>query len=158
MYTTTLDKKVTKYCKKFGIKKVTYGNDFSYIPDFKAITYTMFITENDEYFIELVNKKYNVDIRPWYFIFCLLHEVGHHMTLNELTEEDLLNDLFLRQIVIPNIENEKKCGQAYINLIAEDLATSWAIDYIDSHLNECAEIQERFLKVMKHYSRKKSCR
>ena len=154
MKTTTLDKKITRYCKKFGIKKAISSDEFAYYPETETINYTMYIYETDLQFIDLVNKKYSVDIRPWYFIFCLLHEVGHHLTLDELTEEDLLNDLFLRQIVIPNIENTDKCGRAYINLIAEDLATSWAINYIDTHLEECKLMQNKFLKVMTHYEKK----
>lgn len=154
MKTTTLDKKITRYCKKFGIKKVTSSDEFTYYPETETINYTMYLYETDLQFINLVNEKYSVDIRPWYFIFCLLHEVGHHLTLDELTEEDLLNDLFLRQIVIPNIENTDKCGRAYINLIAEDLATSWAINYIDTHLEECKLMQNKFLKIMAHYEKK----
>ena len=154
MKTTTLDKHITKYCKKFGIKKVISSDEFAYTPNNEVITYTMYIYDTDIQFVELVNEKYSVDIRPWYFIFCLLHEIGHHITLENLTQEDLLTDQILRQVVIPNIEDEKRQGQAYVNLVAEDLATSWAIEYIDSHLKECFEIQDRFLKIIKHYMKK----
>ena len=154
MKTTTLDKHITKYCKKFGIRKAISSTEFAYIPNNELVTYTMYMYDADLQFIELVNEKYSVDIRPWYFIFCLLHEIGHHITFDDLTQEDLLNDQILRQIIIPNIEDTEKCGRAYINLIAEDLATSWAIDYIDTHAKECWELQNKWLKLMAHYHKK----
>lgn len=156
MYSTTLDKKLTKYCKKFGIKKVKCGEEFAYFPTNRLINYTLLIYKTDFQFINLVNTKYNANIEPWYFIFCLLHEVGHHMTMDELTNEDLLNDLFLRQVVIPSIKDEDRKGKAYINLTAEDLATTWALDYIDTHLKECFEFQNQIIKEINHIKNKKS--
>lgn len=156
MYATTLDKKLTKYCKKFDIAKVVCSDEFSYSPTNETITYTVYDFNLDEVFIKLVNEKYFVDIRPFYFIFSLLHEVGHHMTLDDLTEEEMFNDMFCRQIIIPKMENEEECIQAYINLTAEDLATTWAIDYIDTHIKECIEIQNKIYKLINHIYKKKS--
>lgn len=154
MKTTTLDKKVTKYCKKFGIKKAISSDEFAYTPNNEIITYTIYICNNDLKFVELINRKYSCDIRPLYFIFCLLHEIGHHITFDNLTQEDLMNDLICRQAIIPNIEDEERQGQAYINLFAEKLATEWALNYIQTHFKECIKIQNRFLKIMAHYMKK----
>ena len=154
MKTSTLDKHITKYCKKFGIKKVISSNEFAYTPNNETITYTMYIYDNDLNFVKLVNRKYSCNIQPLYFIFCLLHEIGHHMTFENLTAEDIQNDLICRQVIIPNIEDEERQGQAYINLFAERLATEWALNYIQTHFEECVKIQKRFLRIMAHYTKK----
>lgn len=156
MYSTTLDKKLTKYCKKFGVSKVICDDEFSYSPNTEIVNYTVFDFNTDDLFIKLVNEKYGVNIEPFYFIFSLLHEVGHHMTLEDLTEEEVMNDIFCRQVIIPQMENDEECMQAYINLTAEDMATSWAIDYIDTHIKECIEIQNKIYKLVNHIYKKKS--
>ena len=158
MYSSVLDKKINNYCKKFGIDKIFCDKEFSYYPETDRISYTIIQYTIDDIIIQLINEKYNVDIEPFYFIFSLLHEIGHHMTIDELTEEERENDLICRQMVIPYIEDEIGQGKAYINLTAEDLATSWAIDYIRNHLEECARTQDRFIKIINHYYKKKSFR
>ncbi len=154
MYSTTLDKHITKYCKKFGIAKATCSDEFAYFPATETLTYTIFQFTTDKPFIELINKKYNVNIAPFYFIFSLLHEIGHHITFDELTDEEMENELFARTVIPCLNENEQM--EAYINLAAEDMATSWAIDYIDSHLKECWETQKRFMQIIDHIYKKKS--
>ena len=158
MYSSVHDKKINNYCKKFGIDKVFCDNEFSYFPETNRISYTIIQYTTDDIIIQLINKKYNVDIEPFYFIFSLLHEIGHHMTIDELTDEEWENDLMCRQMVIPYIEDEVGQGKAYINLTAEDLATSWAINYIRNNLEECVRTQDRFVKIINHYYKKKSFR
>lgn len=158
MYSSVLDKKINNYCKKFGIDKVFCDKEFSYYPETERISYTIIQYTADDLFTQLINEKYDVNIEPFYFIFPLLHEVGHHMTTDELTEEELQTDLMCRQMVIPYIEDEVEQGKAYISLTAEDLATSWAIDYIRNNLEECVRTQDRFVKIINHYYKKKSFR
>ena len=67
------------------------------------------------------------------------------MTLNQLSKEDLETDFLLRSM-IPLFENQ---GKAYLGFTVEDLATSWAIGYIDSHLKECFEFQNKCIEIMK---------
>ena len=76
------------------------------------------------------------------------------MTMDDLTDEEMENEIFARTI-IPCL-NEDEQMEAYINLTAEDLATSWAIDYIDNHIKECIKMQERFFKIGNHIYKKKS--
>ena len=156
MYSSVLDKKINNYCKKFGIDKVVCDKEFSYYPETNKISYTIIQYTTDDLITQLINEKYKVNIEPFYFIFSLLHEIGHYMTIDELTDEEWENDLLCRQMVIPYIEDEIGQGKAYINLTAEDLATSWAINYIRNNLEECARTQDRFIKIINHYYKKKS--
>lgn len=139
-----LNRKLTNFCKNFGIKKVKCTNEFSYLPDKSLVTYTLYMTDTDLEFIDLVNSKYNITIQSMYFIFCLLHEIGHHMTMDEMTTEDLETDLLLRKM-IPFFEKQ---GQAYINFTAERLATEWAIKFIRENFDFCFSFQNECLELM----------
>jgi hypothetical protein len=128
----------------FGIESFELADEFCYYPSEDKITYTVCWQDNDDEFIELVNEKYNADIQPWFFIFCILHEIGHAETFDELTNEDLKTDLLLRN-AIQFFENQ---GRAYINLRAEDLATSWALDFISNNETYLWEFQTECWKIM----------
>lgn len=148
-YVEMLDNKLTEFAQNFGIESASLGKEFCYSPASETITYTIYLQDNDDEFISLVDEKYNTDIQPWFFIFCFLHEIGHHETWDELTQEDLDNDLLLRN-AIGFFENQ---GLAYINLKAEHLATSWALDFISNNQeplwdfqSECWEIMQKIYK------------
>lgn len=88
-------------------------------------------TQLDDYFIEyLKTDKYN------YFIISLLHEVGHVVTLTEELEEDQerMHSIY-RYLYKSNIIDERQLCLAYFNIKAERLATEWARQYYDNHLN-----------------------
>ena len=140
-----LTKEIKTYCRKFGIAKVRFANEFSYYPEKEMITYTIYIDEMDEELTDLIEEKYHIDIRPIYFVFALLHEVGHHMTLDDLTEEDLETDLLLRAM-IPFFEEK---GKAYLGFPAEDMSTSWSLYYILNNVDECFDFQNRCYQIMR---------
>lgn len=88
-------------------------------------------TQLDDYFIEyLKTDKYN------YFIISLLHEVGHIVTLTEeLEEEQEQMHSIYRYLYKNNIIDERQLCLAYFDIKAERLATEWAKQYYDNHLN-----------------------
>jgi len=143
-YVEMLDKKLTDFAENFGIESVNLGEDFCYSPASETITYTIYWQDNDDEFISLVDEKYNADIHDWFFIFSLLHEIGHHETWDELTQEDLDNDLLLRN-AIAFFDNQ---GLAYINLKAEHLATSWALDFIENNSEEVWKFQSECWEII----------
>ena len=90
----TLSKNILRFIEPLGIKKVKFGNTFNYNSLTKEVEYTIFSFESDKYLIDYVNNAYEIDITPWYFIFSLLHEVGHHNTLSKLTEEERIKYIY----------------------------------------------------------------
>ena len=155
MYATTLEKRISKFLKPFGIKRAKCGKSFFYHPASGTVHFTILRYDDDKELIDFVNEKYGVDIEPFYFIFSLLHEVGHHFTIDQLTEEQWAQEAFMRELVFPNREYEHKI---YFDLPAEDLADRWAIEYIDQHLQECWDFQLRCFKNMEHIYKKRSFR
>ena len=147
MYASTLEKKISKFVRRFGIKRTFCTNYFEYRNG--IIKFTILSHPLDETFIDFVNNKYNTDITSWYFIFSILHEVGHHVTLSTLSEDDLKWEYVIR--TFGNLTNEE-----YFNLPSEDLANKWAIDYILNHQQECWDFQRKCSKIMRHIYKKKS--
>ena len=155
-YGGTLEKRISKYLKKFGITRAICTNSFFYIPEGKTVCFTILNYTTDKDLIEFVNNKYDVDITNWYFIFSLLHEVGHHMTVDQLTDEDMAFEIAARNAILPLFGDEtEKRNSLYFELPAEDLANRWAINYIENHTQECWDFQRKCFAVMRHIFKKK---
>ena len=152
MYATTLEKKITRYLKGFGIKRARVNDYFCYQPSNQTITFSMFNYPEDELLIEFIRNKYDIDISLCYFVFALLHEVGHHVTLPLVSIEDYTNDGLMRQLV--NASDQK--DEFYFSLPTEVLATEWALAYLTQHFEECWNFQSKCLKIIQHIYKKKS--
>lgn len=152
-YAENLEKKITKYLKKFKIHRAICSNEFFYSQN--NVYFTIFDYKTNQNHINFINDAYQVNITNWYFIFSLLHEVGHHMTVDQLTSDDIFFEFMMRQNFIPFLNDNDKRNNAYFNLPAEDLANKWAIDYIIDHERECWEFQEKCLKMIEHIYKKK---
>jgi hypothetical protein len=154
MYATTLEKKISRYLNKFGIKRAMCVEKigFCYFPQHQKISFSMLTYDADYELIEFVNNKYEINIAPWYFIFCLLHEVGHHFTLSSFSKEELLNERLCRSVM----ENMNDSNNIYFNLATEVAATEWALTYLSKHPIECWNFQQKCLSIMEHIYKKKS--
>ena len=86
MKNNLLEKKITNFAKKFGIRHAFCTDNFFYNIKKNTINFSIYTDEREPAHIKFINNKYDTDITDWYFIFSLLHEIGHHKTMNELTE------------------------------------------------------------------------
>ena len=154
-YAETLEKKIQKYFNQFGINHVVCTDSFIYLPETKTVCFTIYNYTTDQELIDFINKKYDVDITDWFFIFSLLHEVGHHMTIDEITDDDMIAEIMMRNSILSIFEDENR-NEIYFNLPAEDLANRWAIDYISNHEEECWKFQKKCFAIMQHIFNKKS--
>lgn len=87
----------------------------------------------NEYGLELNEEEY--------VVFSLLHEMGHHMTLDDMDDEDATNEIAMRE-VIHLIEDVDTANQVYFKLPSEILANDWAYE----HFSE--EMVKRFAALM----------
>lgn len=143
----TLERNITKFVRKFGVKRAYCTQEFAYYDNFEVITFTFTRYEDDIDLINYIEKTYEVeDLEPWYFIYSILHEIGHHMTLNQLTEEEYEEENIYRQLITDN--------EAYFNLKAERLANDWAINYLSEHFEDCWKLQRKCFAIIKHYLKK----
>lgn len=143
----TLEKNISKFARKFGVKRAYCTKEFAYYDEAQIMTFTFTRYDDDIDFINHIEQTYEIeDFEPWYFIFSVLHEIGHHMTLNQMTEEEYQSDLLIRQLITNN--------EAYFNLKAEQLANDWAINYLSEHFEDCWKLQRKCFGIIKHYLKK----
>lgn len=124
--------------------KINCGDRFIYWNDGtnEVINYSVesFDKESEKEFYNYIEKTYGVDMGKYGFIFSLLHEVGHYMTIEQV---DVENENLLRQLIQDN--------SAYFNLKSEKLANDWAFWYFTSCYNECKRFTKKVLPLIKHY-------
>ena len=134
--------------KNFGVKTVL-NTDFCAWCDEQKIGYSLFVGIQDaETFLTDVSTRYP-EIKADYFLWCLLHEIGHCMTDDLWTEEE--QERFDEQLErMTEIENTKEKSYWYYSMPNEFFATRWAGDFMMAHPKKIAKfwnkIQPMILK------------
>ena len=155
MKATKLTNQIQKQLRYFNpTVTVKVDTEFSYYYDTDIITYCpyQFYPEQAEEFAGFVEKTYNFDIRPHYFMFSLLHEIGHSMTMDLLGANELQTEAFLRELI--HASDEKLGNEMYFNLPSERMANKWAVEYFNDHRKMCLRIEKRLQKMLNHYYKK----
>ena len=135
-----LEKKITNFVKNFGIRRAFCTDNFFYNIKKNTINFSIYEDDRDSAHIKFINNKYDTDITDWYFVFSVLHEIGHHQTIKLLTKEDW---------IVESIVRNEHSQIAYWNLKAEDLANKWAIQYLIDHTEECWDFQKECYEIMR---------
>lgn len=145
-----LENKIEKILKNFGVKVAMY-NQFLYSEGW--VFFTPFESPTlGEHHRAWIAKKFGVEMNiDTYFLFSLLHEVGHHYTLKDLTEEDLKYETFCREVLNCSDDSPEEVNEVYFNLPAEILATQWALEYMLSNQEWCAKALRKIYEAMRHF-------
>lgn len=124
--------------------KIYMGADFSYLPyeisnsNKAEITYTILVSERmDNMFYEYA-KSLGLKVDCGIFILSLLHEVGHHITYDDISAEVWNYDIDVKATLKDSDEDCK----TYFALETERIATQWAVDYINKHIAEVSKFAE----------------
>lgn len=108
------------------------GLDFCCYPDDNEIFYSLFVSERcSKSFMKRVNTLYP-DICADEFLWSLLHEVGHLVINDDITDEEW--EMILRIKAIPDLADE-----VYYELTDEFMATEWAANFMREHKELVAE-------------------
>lgn len=143
--------------KPFGIKTVRMRSDFVYNIENERVTFTVPVFgELEKYHCEWINARYNVDLSDplIYWFFSLLHEVGHHQTMIELTDEDLEFEDFMRELIHINYADQDdsfESSDVYFSLPAEILATEWALNYMENNWEWVNKNLKLIAKTFNHF-------
>ena len=154
--TTTLDKNVSRFLRHFGINKARRNErtSFCYDPNTRNIYYSVYQRSEDASHTEWIKEKYGFDVSDYVFLFAILHEVGHHMTLDQLTEEQMQMEDFTRRFLLPQMEEEgmpvEIINEVYYNLPAEDLANRWAFEYMAKNWKRCLQFNNKCVSILQH--------
>ena len=154
-----LNKAVSLQLKPFGISKAECSNEYAYYRNSERITFKL--TEDtleDRWFMEFVKERFNFDVK-YPFIFSLLHEVGHHMTDDDLDDityhfcesEKMFID---EEMQTADMRKSKDLEWKYFGLPDEILATTWAVDYMKSHPRKVERMWNEILVALKKFYRK----
>lgn len=120
--------------------RVKYGNVFEVdIPEEKIFITLNKHKEEDEMVQKFLEKEYGKRYNS--FIIGLLHEVGHIETFEEDLDEERDLVYGLLKIDFNNGSSDiEKFNNMYFRISAEYNATAWAVNYYETHLQECQEL------------------
>ena len=146
--TSMIDKVLNDFLEPFEAT-AEMGDTFCYCLGSSTINYTLIEEPEEKYFLNHVFslapdlKGYNG------FLISFLHELGHHYTLDELSEEEVNESLDTKR----RINNEYTDGridlqEEYFNLPDEAVATNWAIEYIRNNRKKIDEFWSKLLNVI----------
>lgn len=137
---------IAKILEEFNVK-VILGDCFFYNPDTRTVYFTPFSSSSDDFHRYWILQNFNYTIKEReYFLFSLLHEIGHHYTFGYLTDEDLQYEVFCRKILENSDKSANEINEAYFNLPAEKLATQWAINFMSEHPHWCRKMNRKIYK------------
>lgn len=126
----------------YGIK-VNLGPDFCCYPMGNELYYSLFVTEKcSKTFMDRVHKEYP-DIEADEFLWSLLHEVGHLITYDDITDEEW--EMIERIKKIPNLSDE-----VYYELTDEYMATQWAAYYMRDNSDYVERTWKKIREIILH--------
>lgn len=152
-----LNKEVNKFLRQFEVD-AQLGTNFNYYYSLGRIEYSIFAaSEADKTFMNHFNKLSNGRIVCDIFLASLLHEVGHHLTLDSFSEEEELKyhnivmDLQSKLDFAETEEEREQIGVEYMSLPIEMAATEWAIDYMINNAEEVGKAWKKIQRAIKRF-------
>lgn len=102
------------------------SNEFAYYRNTGEVVYTIYGENIDDFMMFLRTKCDFVDeLDP--FMWAVLHEIGHHFTIDNIVNDDEYDPLVTAFIQVVNCP---ETFNAYFYLPEEMAATQWAIDFV----------------------------
>ena len=98
---TTLEKIVSRKLHKLGITRarIDENEGFAYDLDDESVYFTVFWSPMDEPFAMIIREDFGFDITSIDFAFSLLHEVGHHHTIYDFSDEHMEGEAIHRAAI-----------------------------------------------------------
>lgn len=118
------------------------GTDFSYYYASSRIEYAFVTSERMDKLFMANAITLGLEVEVDTFLLAFMHELGHHETLDNIDDADYNYSADIKETLGTTDED---C-LTYYNLPDELAATRWAINYINNHREEIAELWNR-LKV-----------
>ena len=81
-----LERIFTDMFAEFGIRKVSMGKDYAYWYNLEEITFCPYEKIEDKWFNEFVTNRFPDITLGSSLIIGFLHEVGHHETMDDISE------------------------------------------------------------------------
>ena len=136
---------INDFTKKFGCKAFP-DKEFYYYPSIEAVGYILDFgrpIKPNRMFMESV-KRNKPKVKLNLFVWCVLHELGHHATQDDFDDEEMARIEKKRARVV-----KTKAHHTYYNLPDEVAATTWAVNYANEHREEVLEFEDRIFCAVK---------
>ena len=136
------NKTLSLWFNAHGISNLEFEEeaDFYYSPVSHKVCYALLDSPTIDNYFQQFAYEYGVEYSCHPFVFSLLHEVGHYMTLHYFTKEETDKDKAAK------VANWGKTGieahYVYWELPTEFAANMWAINWINTHIDELRELHE----------------
>ena len=151
--TKKLDRLVQNFVRKVSTDKslkAFLDTDFNYYYYSKKVGYSILVSERmDSLFLEYA-FLHGLKVDCGIFALSLLHEVGHHMTIEGIDQ----STYDFCQEVKETLTDSDEDANVYFDLEDERLATKWAIDYINTHVKEVEDFTVKFSEALAEFVEK----
>lgn len=152
-----IDRIINEFTAQFGLA-ATLETDFCYYYNTHRVAYALTVVdESAKYFIPYckhLNKNVTADI----FLISLLHEIGHHFTRFNFSEDEWERvheeKEHIEKALGRNPKKAAKWNNIYFNLDVERAATEWGLNYMITHEDEVAEFWEELKAAILRFYRK----
>lgn len=140
-----LDKIVNDFLRPYGCT-AKFGLDFCYWTADEEIEYAVVVPEEDNrLFQNFIDNIFNPDVKLPTFVWSILHELGHHMTMDEISAEGFAYSEFIkRSIELDENGDKEKNFTIYASLPDEYAATKWAVEYANANFERVKKFWEDF--------------
>ena len=132
--TKKLTAQMDSFLRPFGVKSLL-GKDFAYYPVTEQVQFTIVMEERaDRVFAQFIAETFQYKVKDM-FLFSLLHEVGHHLTLEDFEDDEIEKEWKHKSKIEWEIDdtNYDEKLMEYFNLPSEYAATAWAVSYMRDH-------------------------
>ena len=144
-------KLIEDFIKSFGYNPIE-DEEFSMDTKSDLIFYTLDEPENSPANVALkryLKEEFHISIPV--LLFSILHEIGHFETLGEITQAEIDANNGYKEVITLAYSSYKGNNdyyffKAYWDLKMEYLANEWAVNFVKSNTEECAEFYGKLKK------------
>lgn len=128
---------------------VKLDTDFCYLYEDSVIGYALVTSEKNNNAFLANAKKLFPTITADIFLWSFLHELGHHETIEEITDKETEISMYVKNHLDDYPEAER--NNIYFNLPDENAATTWAGEYMLDHTAEVAKLWKTLQPLLKNF-------
>jgi hypothetical protein len=156
-----LNKALTTAFKGFGVD-MELCDTYQYTLTDDTVGFCLLVDRmEDSLFNEFIEERFGYKVKNT-FMISVLHEIGHHMTLEDIYVSDFVYDFCHKEKerietameTATKKKDIKRLEWEYFNLPDEIAATAWAVDYAQTHKKKLDKIWGKVQKALVDFYKK----
>lgn len=138
-----IDKVLNDFLEQFECT-ARLSTDFGYYHTENLITYALVEAETSKTSFMQSIERLKPNVTADVFLWSLLHEIGHHETMDYMTDKQEQTSNKIKN----EIMKHKRPTSDYYNAPDENLATTWAVEYAETHTEELLTFWNKLQKAI----------